>query len=142
VEFIDGDDEMIANRVNAIKSEDRDAMVFALAGKDAIRAIEDCLKRLKLEDDANTFLAEVDNKNLSGVDGKDPTIDNYYRIAEMLFVMIDVSRASLIDVETLKAGHEALGLTYISKNRLLFVPKVQRFKHEVLKQIYEIQRFA
>jgi hypothetical protein len=124
IEFIEGDDEAVTHRVEAIRQSNPKARGRVLVGKDII-------EKLNLRSNENVIIAGVDNSNL--------TIDSYISLMEMLNLMRDLSLGrqvkTSIDITPITDQSGAI-LYYI------FTPKAEPMDYEKLEHIYKLQMFA
>lgn len=84
--------------------------------------------------DSNIFWAGVDNSQMEG--------SGYMRIMEMLQVCMDIMAVEHINEQDIVAQYPFLGLSFVSKNRIKFLPQAAPLDHEDLKFLYKLQIFA
>ena len=127
IEFIDGDRDTVIQKVGRLKQANSNARGIILGD---VKTVD----MLGLDDDENVFLAGIDNKHL--------TIDSYIRLMEMLALTLELFRSPLMDEKYIQKCHPHLGFKQHSNTKITFELDAEPVDYEVLREIYEIQRFA
>ncbi|MFH1305110.1 MAG: hypothetical protein ABIH74_01750 [Candidatus Omnitrophota bacterium] len=131
IEFICDDDETIGYLVEGIKHKSPTARGIVLAGVDLIKALE-------AENNADIFMAGVDDRYLIA--------NSYIRLMEMLTLTLELFHARLanrsIDQETIADEHPELGIRFLTDGSIIFIPEAELMDYEDLRGLYTFQTFA
>lgn len=129
IPFIDDDDKNLIARINAERAKDgmANAKVIVLAGEDTVKGDDFASLR---NDEKNAFVVGVNSEEL--------TIDSYIRLMEMLTMVLKLSAG-------LEVTQDSTPITIKKDDKFriyIFTPHAEPMNYELLKHIYEVQKFA
>jgi len=122
--FLDREDADLLAAIEEAGGRKQGAKVIVLAGEDTVKSGE------------FAFFREKEGSFLAGVDGTNLTEDSYMYLVEMLTLALRLAYGKHIDWEDEKISVKEKDGYYI------FVPAAEPVDYELLKRIYNIQRFA
>ena len=135
IEFIEGEDALIFEKISKKKKDDFAMRGIVLAGEEIVEKIAVFLEKGDSERENSILLAGVSvDTNLSS--------ESYLPIMEMLDLSVEIFRRGINDIEKIKQKHPLLDFKYIGKGRITFEPKAISFDTEEQRQIYLTQVFA